>query len=343
MTSPIATIIVVTHNSARWMARMAGAVAGQSETRWRLVIVDNGSRAEERPKLTDLPPGASIIQCETNTGFAAANNLGARDADTPYLVLLNPDAFPEPGWLAALIAHAEAQPGAAAVGSTQIRADAPRVFDGTGDVLHASGLAYRANYGRPRTEPPPLGESFAACGAAMLIRREAFEAVGGFDENYFCFFEDVDLCFRMRLARWRVLQAPDAVVEHVGGGVVGRRSAFADFHGARNRVWTFVKCMPAALFWPLLPAHLLACALAATAAALRGSDFAAWRGYMAGLATMPWRARGEVQRKRTASTAEIARMLAWSPLCFIGRRPVIRPLSDAPAAAPPQSAARQPQ
>ena len=330
--APHATIIVVTHNSARWLERMCAAVDAQTETRWRLVLVDNGSRAEERPHHTALPPGASIIQCERNLGFAEANNLAARDADTPYLVFLNPDAFPEPDWLSMLIAAAESFSNAAAIGSTQLRADASSVldgtvFDGTGDVLHASGLAYRSNYGKANAAIPPLGESFSACAAAMLVRRDAFEAVGGFDARYFCYFEDVDLGFRLRLAGWRVLQSPDAIVAHVGGGVAGARSAFGDYHGARNRLWTFVKCMPSALFWPLLAPHLLASALVCTVALATGRGAHAWRGMLDalnGLAPI-WASRRDIQRARKAGLGDIARALAWSPDILINRRPVIRP------------------
>jgi len=325
---PLATIIVVTHNSARWLDRMSAAVSAQTETRWRLVIIDNGSAPDQRPHLRDLPAGASLIQSETNQGFAAANNLAAADADTPYLVFLNPDAFPEPNWLAALIAVAEKYPQAAAIGSTQRRADHPGIYDGTGDVLHASGIAYRSSYGKSRQAPPPLGESFSACAAAMLVRREAFETVGGFDDRYFCYFEDVDLCFRLRLAGWRILQSPDAIVAHVGGGVAGARSSFGDFHGARNRLWTFVKCMPPLLFWPLLPLHLTTTGLVNTSALLRGRGLAAWRGSFAALARLSpmLKTRRTLQATRKAKTSAIAAALAWSPFVMIGRQPVIRPL-----------------
>jgi GT2 family glycosyltransferase len=325
---PLATIIVVTHNSARFLPRMAAAVAAQTEKRWRLVVLDNASRTDERPRIADLPTPSSIIQSEVNLGFAAGNNRAAQDADTPYLVLLNPDAFPEPTWLAELITTAEQHPRAVAIGSTQIRADSD-VFDGTGDVLHASGIAYRSSYGRPRSAPPALGETFSACAAAMLVRREAFEAVGGFDESFFCFFEDVDLGFRLRLAGGQILQSPDAVVAHVGGGSTGARSPFADFHGARNRFWTFVKCMPPALFWILLPAHLLASTLVATWSLMHGRT-AQWRGLLAALAGFgnSWGARKTILRTRKVSAAEIARMLAWNPLNVLNRQPVIRELRD---------------
>ncbi len=327
MTAPLATVVVVTYNSRRWFARQRTALEAQSETRWRLVVVDNASRSEERPTGADLPAGAHIMQMHANLGFAEANNRAAARTRSRYLIFLNPDAFPEPDWMAHIIALAERHPGAAAIGSTQVRADAPHQFDGTGDVMHASGLAYRSNYGRPRGRPPPLGESFAACGAAMLVRRDAFEAAGGFDSRYFCYFEDVDLCFRLRLAGHAILQSPTAVVAHVGGGAAGVRNPFADYHGARNRVWTFFKCMPAPLLWPLLPLHMLANVAAVSVALASGRGLAAWRGFIAGLAGLGpiWAARRGLQRERRASWREIASALAWNPLVVVGRLPVIRP------------------
>jgi GT2 family glycosyltransferase len=160
----------------------------------------------------------------------------------------------------------------------------------------------------------------------MLVRREAFEAAGGFDARYFCYFEDVDLCFRLRLRGWRILHAGDAIVAHVGGGSAGERSPFADYHGARNRTWTFIKDMPAPLFWLLLPVHLLASAAAAMRALFAGRGLAAWRGLVAGLAGAGpiWRARTEVQRARSASWTTIAAALAWSPHVLLTRQPVIR-------------------
>lgn len=328
MSEVLATIVVVTFNSAKWLERQLMALEAQAEKSWRLIVIDNASRPEERPRASELPASATLIQSEVNIGFAAANNLAASHASSPYLALLNPDAFPEPGWLAALIATAQQYPEAAAIGSTQLRDGAADTFDGTGDVLHASGIAYRSNHGQPASSPPPLAETFSACAAAMLIRRDAFEAVGGFDERFFCYFEDIDLGFRLRLAGWRVLQSPDAVVRHVGGGSASQDSAFAQYHGARNRFWTFVKCMPAALFWVLLLPHLAFAALAAVRASLRNRRLSSWRGLYAGIAGVApmWRSRAELQANRKASVPQIARALAWSPLVLLSRRAVPRAL-----------------
>ena len=319
-----ATIIVVTYNSARWLERQAAALAAQTEKSWRLVVVDNASE-DERPRASAFPFDVEIIQNERNVGFAEANNIAALDRQTPYLVFLNPDAFPEPGWLAALLRTAKQHPEAVAIGSTQVRHAAPDVLDGTGDVLHATGFAYRSNHGK-RGAVGPLAETFSACGAAMLVRRETFEAIGGFDERYFCYFEDVDLGFRLRLTGGRILQAPDAVIAHVGGGSAGARSEFAEFHGARNRLWTFFKCMPMPLLTLLGPLHLAGSILLASAAPFRGRGFGAWRGFVAGLAGLQpiLETRRDVQRTRKASLKNIAAALAWAPDIFFTRRAVHR-------------------
>jgi hypothetical protein len=138
------------------------------------------------------------------------------------------------------------------------------------------------------------------------------------------------------------LQTPDAIVTHVGGGISGVGSPFAEYHGARNRFWTFIKCMPGALFWPLLPVHLVLTILALSANVFRGRGLAAWRGFIAGLADWRavWRSRRQIQDTRKVNARDIARALAWSPFGWLERRPVIRPIRDNPA--PPPSAPIRP-
>jgi GT2 family glycosyltransferase len=100
-------------------------------------------------------------------------------------------------------------------------------------------------------------EIFSPCAAAALYRLSALKEVEGFDEDFFCYAEDVDLGFRLRLAGWLAIYVPDAVVSHVGGSTTGgRHSNFSLYHGHRNLVWTFVKNMPSFLFWIFLPAHI---------------------------------------------------------------------------------------
>src|SRR5262249_46734885 len=100
------------------------------------------------------------------------------------------------------------------------------------------------------------GEVFGPCGAAYMLRRDIYEALGGFDEDFFCYCEDVDLNFRVRLAGHKAIQVVEAMVRHEGSALTGKRSPFQMYHGTRNRLWTFIKNMPDVVFWPLLPFHL---------------------------------------------------------------------------------------
>ena len=139
-------------------------------------------------------------------------------------------------------------------GSRQLAAESTGTLDGTGDLYAVSGLGWRRDHGvaaeAHRLEPD---EVFGPCAAAALYRRSALEEAGGLDESFFCYFEDVDLAFRLRLLGHRCLYVPDAVVHHVGSALTGRQSDFSVYHGHRNLVWTWLKNMPApllALYWP---------------------------------------------------------------------------------------------
>ncbi len=137
-------------------------------------------------------------------------------------------------------------------------ASSPERLDGAGDSYHVSGRAWRNGHGeRRKCWAGEDAEVFAPCAAAALYRRHAFDEVGGFDEQYFCYFEDVDLGFRLRLRGHNCLYIHSAIVEHVSSALSGYRSDFAVYHGERNAVWTFFKNMPSALLWLYLPQHLL--------------------------------------------------------------------------------------
>jgi GT2 family glycosyltransferase len=100
-------------------------------------------------------------------------------------------------------------------------------------------------------------EIFSPCAAAAMYRRDIVLEVGGFDERFFCYFEDIDLAFRLRLLGHRCLYVPNAEVGHFGSAIAGRRSDFAVYHGHRNMVWTYLKNMPSELLWRGLLQHLL--------------------------------------------------------------------------------------
>ena len=251
-------ILIVNWNSGDLLRRCLESVDHQRRRPDRVIVVDNASTDDSLSRARDLLPDADLIKLDRNVGFARANNIAARTASRfDALALLNPDAFADPGWLEALVAAAEREPTAVAFASQMRLVDSPELLDGAGDSYHVSGRAWRNGH-RTSSEawPSSDAEVFAPCAAAALYRREAFEEVGGFDEQFFCYFEDVDLGFRLRLRGYRCVYVHSAVVLHVSSALSGYRSDFAVYHGERNAVWTFVKNMPAPMLWRYLPQHL---------------------------------------------------------------------------------------
>jgi len=253
-------------------------VASQTRRPDRVVVVDNHSTDGTREIVQRVGTAhrlpLTILPQASNRGFAGANNVGvAVLEDCDWVGLLNPDAFPESGWLAALEAAAARHADAGSLASRLMRDGDSGVLDGAGDAYHVSGLVWRHGHGRRLEEvPDALVERpvFAACAAAALYRRDAWMACGGLDERYFCYVEDVDLGFRLLLRGRPCWYVPDAVAAHVGSGIAGVGSTFSVYHGHRNLAWTFAKDMPSPLVWRYLPAHLAATVVALVWFTLRG-------------------------------------------------------------------------
>jgi GT2 family glycosyltransferase len=256
-----------------------------------------------------------VERLPTNTGFAAANNLGARMAGGEWLALLNPDAFPEPDWLEQLMRAASEYPGAF-FASRQIQANHPALLDGDGDIYFTSGLAQRRNYNVPHYAPGPPREVFSACAAAALYPRQQFLDAGGFDEDYFAYMEDVDLGFRLRLRGLRCYLVPAAIVYHVGAGSTGPRSPFATYHGHRNLVWTYVKDMPVPWVWLYLPLHLVWSLITIIYLVFRGQGLVILHAKLDALRGLPsvLRKRETVQAERRIEFREVLRAMNTNPL-----------------------------
>ena len=311
--APVA-VIVVNLNGGELVERTLESLARQTLAPARTIVVDNGSHDGSPERIAARFPEAEVVRLGYNAGFPAANNLAvARAGDCEWVALLNPDAFPEPGWLASLFAVVHAEPQWAALGSCLLLEGSDGLLDGTGDEYHVSGFAWRRDHRRPVTEQPRGREEiFAPSAAAALYRRDAFLAAGGLDERYFCYLEDVDLGFRLRLRGMRCVHVPDAVVHHVGSSTTGRESAFQIYHSQRNLVWTWVKDMPGPLLWLYLPQHLLVNALMIAWFVRRGLARAVLRAKLDALRGLPGvlASRKAVQRERTVSTSELRRSMA---------------------------------
>lgn len=279
-----------------------------------VVVLDNGDEDPIPEEIYSRFPSVLFLKNVKNIGFAAGNNLLLRKtAGCEWVALVNPDAFLEPDWLSKMLSAAIAHPEYSFFASRLVQAANHEILDGDGDTLHACGLPWREGHGQAISQGAiEPREIFSPCAAAALYRRDAFEAMGGFDEDFFCYFEDVDLGFRLRLAGHRCLLVPDAVAYHVGSASTGgQHSDFAIYHGHRNLVWTYVKNMPGVLFWLLLPLHIILNLATIVWFSIRGKGRVILRAKydaLCGISRM-WKKRRDIQRNRRASVGEIWKAL----------------------------------
>jgi N-acetylglucosaminyl-diphospho-decaprenol L-rhamnosyltransferase len=253
-------VVIPSWNSLDLLRRCLGSLVNQSVD-LELLVVDNGSSDGSLAYLE--AEGVPHVSLPQNAGFAAAVNLGVRRVASSAIFVLNADTVLEPGCVDRLLNALRADPSLGGVQPRilQLEAEAgppaahrPGSIDtarlySAGQALTADGRALELGAGEDQgTEHVERREVFGVCGAACLLRRELFTELGGYDERYFAFYEDVDLNVRARIASWRFEYVPEAVVWHVGNVSwqrgFDRPAADNARLVARNRLATQVKFMP---------------------------------------------------------------------------------------------------
>ena len=319
LNAPSVGVIVVNWNSFAELQRCLAALAVVRGGITRTIVIDNCSRNAPIELPFPRPDKTEYVRLDRNTGFAQGNNIALPYLeDCDWIALVNPDAYVDSGWLQALCAAIARYPDCAMFASCLVKANEPDLLDGIGDNFHMSGMAWREGHGAPRTDTPVRDkEVFAPCAAAALYRRDALVALGGFDEDFFCYFEDIDLAFRLRLAGFKCMLIVNATAYHVGSATTGgQKSDFAVYHGHRNMVWCYVKNMPLLLFIVLLPLHLIVNIATIARFMLRGQTNTILRAKWDAIKGIPkmWKKRRMIQAERRATTTEIWRVLDKSLL-----------------------------
>lgn len=315
---PTFSVVILSWNSNQTLPSCLQALNVQTYKDFEVLLIDNGSSV---PVSDDLPEEYPLLTIhlyplEQNIGFAAGNNFAAIRARGKYLVLLNADAFPAPGWLENILAGVKKYPHSF-YASQLLIADQPERLDGVGDVYHVSGLAWRNAYNTlVSNQDNHEKEVFSACGAAAIYPIEAYRQADGFDEDYFSYIEDVDLGFRLRLMGYKCMYLPDAVVHHVGSASTSRRSNLAVYYGQRNWVWTYFKDMPGISVWLLVPVHLLANLLQIILAVFRGQGRVTMQAKRDAIRGLPaiFKKRKHVQGARRVSMLYLLMALDWNPI-----------------------------
>jgi hypothetical protein len=298
--APVASIVILNWNGRQYLEPCLNAVAAQQGVDAETILVDNGSTDGTASFVRERFPWVRLIALDENRGFAGGNNTGGREARGRFIVLLNNDTVPEPGWLAALLRGREAGGPNALASSRIVYLHDPCVIDSAGDGLLRWGGAFKRHHGANIEAAAESREVFGVCGAACAIPRTVFDELGGFDEDFFASHEDVDLSYRARLLGYRCLYVADAIVRHHGSATLGRVSPFAVYHGQRNLEWMYLKNTPASLLLRTMPGHLVYTAAAAVHFTRNGLLGPFLRAKWAALVGLPGllRKRAQVQRTR---------------------------------------------
>jgi GT2 family glycosyltransferase len=316
-TSPVSllSVIIVNWNGAPFLPRCLQSLREQTLLNIHVMVVDNRSSDESVTLTRRDYPEVDVLELDDNYGYAAANNKAAALSQARYLLFLNNDTYLDREALSALVGAAEAQPGVA------IFAPQQRGYD--------SADAWHTGLGLDVLGYPCTGKTFYADGAALFIRRNVFDALGGFDTHYFMFYEEADLCWRAWLWGYRVGPVPNAIIYHKGGGTAGssvasKRQQFVTTRSKRrlahrNQLVTILKNYSALSLCAVLPVFALFTSaeislLIATGqgSAVKASYLPAWRDLWHDrhhIAAM----RRRIQTSRAVSDWAILRRMEWTP------------------------------
>ncbi|WP_376793102.1 glycosyltransferase family 2 protein [Thermoflexus sp.] len=312
MSEPLISVIIPNWNGAAHLPTCLEALRRQTYARREVLVVDNGS-TDDSLQLLARYPEVRVLTLGRNRGFAGAVNEGIRAARGEIIVLLNNDTEASPTWLEALVAAFERHPDAGLLASRIMLFDRRDVFHSAGDYYRVDGIpGNRGVWEKDVGQYDREEEVFSACGAAAAYRRELFDDIGLFDEDFFYSCEDVDLAWRAQIAGWNCWYVPTAVVYHklsaTGGGPT------ASFYDGRNFIYLIAKDYPVGLlrrFWPQVVRAQLRIAWEALRAWRGAAARARLRGMLTGLLTWPRvaRKRPHVFARRRRSDAALLERL----------------------------------
>jgi GT2 family glycosyltransferase len=311
------SVIIPNWNGRTYLEKCLGSLENQEFSDFEVVVVDNGSTDGSVEFLHHHFPETRVIVFEENKGFSKAVNEGIRQAKGDYVLLLNNDVEVDPGLLDHLhktITHVKDADFLACRMMDFYRRE---LIDGAGDGFPRKGKAFRIGHGVKFG--PPFDQSrraFGACAGAGFYKRELFEEVGLFDEDFFAYHEDVDWNFRANLMGYRCFYVPEAVVYHIGSGTTGGLyNELTVFHNARNMIYVIIKDLPTDLLLKCLPWIIWGQVESFLRLSVKQGY---WRAYFGGLSSAiresgnMLKKRKEIQRKRRISTLELEQLLIAS-------------------------------
>ena len=305
------SVVIVSWNGMRHLPLCLSTLLPQLPPGAEVILVDNGSNDGTAAWARANHPLVHAIELPENLGFAGGVNAGLRAAGGELLLLLNDDAFVEPGFVAALLDVMARRPDIGAASGVLLFAHRPEIVASAGIRVRRDWLALDLWPGRraadlPADPQPIMGPS----GGAAIYRRALLEDIGLMEPNFFSYLEDVDLAWRALLRGWHSMVAPQARARHVYSATAGQGSPFKQRLLGRNRLRVIARCLPSDLAARCLPAILAYDLLAIVYGALTRRPAIAG-GRLAALLDLPRliRERRSIQSGRRAPSKELARWI----------------------------------
>jgi len=281
-----------------------------------IVVVENGSIDGSAAFLAEHYAQITVLPQKKNLGFAGGVNAGIRYAlqfDMDYVALLNNDAVVDKKWLEELVKTIDNHPEVGIVTSKIMSSDQSHL-DSTGDIYTTWGLPYpRGRKEKNLHTYDAMTKIFGASGGASLYRTTMLKQIGLFDEDFFAYYEDVDLSFRAQLAGWKVLFAPTALTYHQISATSSKLKGFTTYQTIKNYPWLLIKNVPLGLMPMVLPRFLLAHTLFIGRAFLRGHGWYATKGIFRCAVLVPKKVleRWRIQKHKQVTDAYIRSILTW--------------------------------
>jgi len=250
---PSVSVVIVNYNGRALLKECLDSLGAQTLKGFEVILVDNDSTDDSVAFVMAGYPGVTVIRNPTNLGYGGGNNAGIRAARGKYAVFLNNDTEVDSRWLEQLVGPAERDASVGMCASKILNYYDRAVLDNAGLLMYRDGIARgRGRLERDAGQYDREEEIFFPSGCACLYRREIFEQLGEFDEDFFLYVDDVDMGLRARLGGWKCIYVPSAVVYHKYSATTEAYSPLKALLVERNRIWVMIKCFP----WSMILASL---------------------------------------------------------------------------------------
>lgn len=241
------TVVIPNYNGIKYLKGcLESLYAQETDTPpFHVIVVDNASNDGSAEQAELLFPDVRMIRLKKNTGFCHAVNVGIRESDTPYIILLNNDTKVKSRFISSLYRAIERDNRIFSVSAKMLMWDRPDMIDDAGDRYNALGWAYARGKGKASVYYNKTYDIFSSCGGAAIYRRSILESIGLFDELHFAYLEDLDLGYRARIHGYRNVYEPKAEVLHYGSASTGSRyNPRKTELASANSVYVIYKNMP---------------------------------------------------------------------------------------------------